>query len=302
MGLNTSLFQSLSGLTAASHSISVSGNNIANVNTTAYKGSRISFETQISQTLKSGSLPTATLGGSNPAQVGLGTRLAAIERNFNDGSLQPTGINSQLAIEGNGFFVLNFDSSTRYTRAGVFTLDRDKNLVNPDGGLVQGFGVDNQFNVVQGVQGNVNIPIGTLTLAEATQNVQFGGNLNADGDVATQGSVTTSADMYSDPTQTTAIVAGDVLTTVHDNAGTPIFAAGDVVTITGADKGGARIPDHTFEVGATNTTGSDDFGATVQDFLDFMEDILGINTAVGGGVTLSPAGEVVITGNSGDGQ
>ncbi len=298
MGLQTSLFQSLSGLNASSQTISVSGNNIANVNTTAFKGSRASFETQISQTLMTGSLPTATLGGSNPAQVGLGTRLASIDRNFNDGSLQPTGINTNLAIEGQGFFVVNFDSTVRYTRAGTFTLDRDKNLVNPDGGLVQGFGVDDQFNVVQGVQQNINIPIGSLTVAEATQNVQFAGNLNANGDIATVGSQIVGDVVFSDPGATIAAVPTDALTALRDSAATLLFATGDVITVTGAEKGGARIPDHTFEIGPANTTGSDDFGTTLQDFVDFLEDILGIDTAISGGVSVV-AGALTIDGNTG---
>lgn len=298
MGLQTSLFQSLSGLNASSQSISVSGNNIANINTTAFKGSRASFETQISQTLKTGSLPTATLGGSNPAQVGLGTRLAAIDRNFNDGSLQPTGINTDLAIEGQGFFVVNFDSSVRYTRAGTFTLDRDKNLVNPDGGLVQGFGVDDEFNVVQGVQQNINIPIGSLTVAEATRDVQFAGNLNAEGDITTVGSVIASDVVFSDPGATIPAVATDALTSLVDSTATVLFATGDVITVTGAEKGGATIPDHSFEVGPANTTGSDTFGTTLQDFMDFLDDILGIDTTVSGGISVA-AGALTVTGNTG---
>jgi len=299
MGLQTSLFQALSGLTASSQSISVSGNNISNVNTTAFKGSRASFETQISQLLSAGSLPTAALGGSNPSQVGLGTRLATISRNFNDGALQPTGVNTDLAIEGNGFFTLRFDNSTRFTRAGTFSLDRDKNLVNPDGGLVQGFGIDQQFKVVQGVQQDINIPIGTLTLAEATQNVNFSGNLDASGDIATSGALITAAPVFSDAALTTLAVPTDTLTVLRDGTtGALLFSTGDVITITGADKGGATIPDHTFEVGPANTTASDDFGTSFQDFMDFMEDIMGIDTAVGGGITVA-AGALTLTGNTG---
>ena len=297
MGLQTALFQSLSGLNANSQTISVSGNNISNVNTTGFKASRASFETQISQSLGSGSQPTATLGGSNPSQVGLGVRLSEISRNFNDGSLQPTGVNTDLAIEGAGMFVLDFNGSQRYTRAGTFSLDRDKNLVNPDGGFVQGFAVDSQFNVVQGLQTNVNIPIGTLTLAEATQNVQFSGNLNTDGQIATQGSINTSAVLFSAPA--VPAVAGDLLTTLQDaGAASLFFAAGDVITITGVEKGGATLPDHTFEVGPANTTGSDDFGTTLQDYMDFLEEVLGIDTTISGGIAVV-AGAIEITGNTG---
>ncbi len=301
MGLQTSLFQALSGLTSSSTGISVSGNNIANVNTTAFKSSRAAFETQISQTLKNGSLPSANLGGSNPAQVGLGVRLSTISRNFNDGALQPTGVNTDLAIEGNGFFVLRFGSSIRFSRAGNFTLDSNKNLVNADGGLIRGFGVDGLFNVVQGVQQDINIPIGTLTLAEATNTVNFAGNLDASGDIATQGSVIAAAPMFSDAGLTVPAVATDAMTVLRDGtSGALLFATNDVITITGADKGGATIPDHTFEVGPANTTGSDDFGATLQDFMDFLEDVLGIDTTVSGGLSVAASGALTITGNSGE--
>ncbi len=298
MGLQTSLYQSLSGLNASSQSLSVSGNNIANVNTTAFKGSRASFETQISQTLLSGSLPTATRGGTNPSQVGLGTRLAEISRKFTDGSLQPTGVNTDLAIEGSGFFVLNFDSSVRYSRAGTFSLDSDKNLVNPDGGLVQGFGIDENFNVVQGVQQGINIPIGSLTLAQATTTVAFEGNLNADGQPATQGTLISSDILYADAAATTQAVPTDNLDTLRSAAGPAMFNLGDVITVSGARKGGATLPDHTFEINASNTTNSDAFGTTLQDFMDFLEDMLGIDTLVSGGLSVT-GGVLDITGNSG---
>ena len=298
MGLQTALFQSLSGLNANSQSISVSGNNIANVNTTGYKSSRASFETQISQTLSSGSLPTATLGGSNPSQVGLGVRLAEVSRNFNDGSLQPTGVNTDVAIEGAGMLVLDFNGSQRYTRAGTFSLDRDKNLVNPDGGFVQGFAVDSQFNIVQGVQTNMNIPIGSLTLAEQTRNVQFSGNLNTDGPVATQGSVNVSDVLFSDPAATVQALATDALNVLRDASAALMFNTGDIITISGVEKGGATLPDHTFEIGPANTTASDDFGTTLQDFMDFLEDVLGIDTTVGGGIAMV-GGALTITGNTG---
>lgn len=298
MGLQTSLFQALSGMTSNSHSISVSGNNIANVNTTAFKGSRATFETQISQTLSAGSVPTATQGGSNPLQVGLGTKLAAISRNFNDGSLQPTGINTDLAIEGGGFFVLRDNGGVRFTRAGSFLLDRDKNLVKPGGGLVQGYGVDSQFNIIQGAQQNINIPIGTLTLAVPTTGVTFTGNLNANGALATTGSVINSDPLFSDAAATVPAVATDLLTSIRDVAGPAMFTSGDVITISGARKGGVTLLDKTFEIGAANTTGSDDFGTTIQDFMDFLEDILGIDTTVSGGVSMA-GGVMTVTGNSG---
>ena len=300
MGLTTALFTSLSGMDANSQAITVTGNNIANVNTSGFKSSRASFETQISQTLGSGSAPTAERGGTNPTQIGLGTRVGSISRNFSSGSLQPTGINTDAAIEGNGFYILNLEGVTRYTRAGNFELDRDFKVVNPDGGRLQGFGVDSDFNVIEGVLGDLVIPIGTLTLAEATREVRFGGNLDADGDAATVGTLITSDPVFSDVGATTPAVDADNLTILFDGGGSQLFQTGDVITFTGAQKGGATLPPKTFEVGTTNTTGSDENGELLRDLLDFLEDVFGIDTTVSGGATVLGTGALSLEGNSGE--
>jgi flagellar hook protein FlgE len=299
MGLNTALFTSLSGMTANSKAISVIGNNIANVNTTGFKASRASFETQVSQSLSNGSGPTSELGGSNPSQIGLGTRIGSVTRNFQTGSLQPTGINTDLAIEGNGFFSVVLNGSTRFTRDGSFSLDSDFNLVNSDGGLVQGFGVDDEFNVIEGVLRGINIPIGALTLAEATRTVQFAGNLNAGGDATTTGSIITSEPLFADTGATTAALTTDSLDSLFDAAGNQRFAVGDVITVNGAQKGGATLANQSFEVGATNTTGADAHGTALSDLTAFLEGVLGIDTTVNGGVSISALGELTIEGNGG---
>ena len=300
MGLTTALFTGLSGLRTNSQAIAVTGDNIANLNTTGYKASRVTFETQISDILISpASGPSAQLGGTNVAQIGLGTSIGSITRNFNDGALAPTGVATDLAIEGNGFFVVNVNGLQRFTRAGSFQLDRDFNLVNPDGGLVQGYGIDSAFNVVTGVLTDLKIPIGVLTLAEATNTVTIGGNLNTDGPAAVNSSFIQSDAIFSDPGATIPATAADVLTTLFDAGGAPMFALGDVVTFTGATKGGATLPTKTFEVGPVNTTASDDNGDLLQDFIDFMDDVMGIDNSVSGGIVVNAAGQIEITGNSG---
>lgn len=303
MALQTALFSSLTGITANSKLLAVSGNNIANVNTTAYKKSRITFETEISQRLSSGSAPSGTLGGTNPSQLGLGTRISSITRDFSTGSLQPTGVNTDMAIDGNGFFIVESQGSTRYTRTGNFVLDRDFDLVSAAGGRVQGFGVDENFQVVEGLLQDLTIPVGVLTIAEATRNVTFAGNFNAAGDVATVGSISTSAKLYSDALATTPIVGTDALTTVFDAAGTALFALGDVITVSGVTKGSAAVGERTFEVGPANTTGSSDFGTTVDDYMAFLDDILGLDTTLTSatstpGVTLV-GGQILVEGNTG---
>ncbi len=198
MALTNALFTGLTGLSAASTAVDVAGNNIANVNTTAFKRSRITFETQISQTLAGASAPSGELGGTNPAQVGRGVRVGAIEQDFTTGSIQPTGSSTDVAIEGNGFFVVDGGGQQLYTRNGNFGLDRDYNLVTSDGQKVQGFGVDDDYNVVEGVLRDISIPTGVLSIAEPTTEVKFAGNLNAGGDLATQGAITAFSPLFTD--------------------------------------------------------------------------------------------------------
>jgi flagellar hook protein FlgE len=307
MALTTSLYTSLSGMTANSQAIAITGNNIANANTTAFKSSRADFETQVSQNLSSGTAPSAVSGGTNPVQIGLGTRLAAATRTFTNGPIQPTGVNTDLAIEGGGFFVLKQDGVTRYTRAGNFTIDSDSMLVGK-GHRVQGYGVDDQFNIVEGVIGDMAIPIGMLTIAQATSKVRFAGNLNAAGDVAQNGTRIVSSALFSDAAATTPAGAGDSLAGLHNIGGQPLFNVGDIITISGASKGNGGLPERTFEVADPATfnpanppaTGATTIGATLADFMNFLRGALGIHSDIGGGVTVDAAGQIVIEGNTGE--
>lgn len=301
MSITRAMFSGLTGLNANSQTIGVAGNNIANVNTTSFKRSQAHFETQVSQTLKNGSAPSSALGGTNPAQAGLGTRLAAITRDFSDGGLQPTGVPTHAAIEGNGFFIVEKGGSRRFTRDGTFQLDRDYNLVTNSGARVQGYGVDTDFNVVPGLLQDVNIPLGILTIAQATENVNIGGNLNTGGNVATQGSIIESEPLYSDAAATIPAVPTDALTSLFGADGSARFPTGAVLNVGTITRGGAELPSRTFEVGAANTTGSNAFGTTLGDFMTFIQDITGIDTTTSNapGVTVNPLGRVVVESNMG---
>jgi flagellar hook protein FlgE len=101
-----SLFSGISGLRAHQQMMDVTGNNIANVNTTGYKSSQTIFEDTLSQMVRSAATPRTDIGGTNPAQVGLGVRTAAISTNFVQGSAQSTGRNTDLMVSGDGFFVV----------------------------------------------------------------------------------------------------------------------------------------------------------------------------------------------------
>lgn len=298
MGLSTSLFTGLSGLNSNARSIEVTGNNIANANTVGFKSSRVSFETQLSQTIGSGRAPSAELGGTNPSQVGLGSRTASITRDFSTGSIQPTGVNTDIAIEGNGFFIVKNGGEQFYTRAGNFSIDSNFNLVTSAGALVQGFGVDDDFKVAEGQLTNINIPLGQLTLVEPTTYVRMAGNLNAAGDAATGGSLTDSVQLFSDAAGTALADAATALSSLFLGNGTPVLADGDVITMEGATRGGSQLASKTFQVGATNTTQSDDIGTTMQDFMDFLQDVFGVQSVGTAGVTMND-GKLTIEGNGG---
>jgi flagellar hook protein FlgE len=161
----------------------VVGNNLANVNTNGFKKGRVNFHDMISQNVQGASRPTEELGGVNPKQVGLGMNIAAIDTIHTQGSLQLTGVMSDLAIIGEGFFIMKTGEINLYTRNGAFGLDEQGTLVNPANGMrVQGWQaqiVDNvpTINTSSSV-GDLVIPIGAKDPAAATTAVKMACNLN----------------------------------------------------------------------------------------------------------------------------
>ena len=129
MGLTTALNTSLNGLTLNETAIEVIGNNIANAATNGFKSSAVQFTTQLSRTLSVGSDPQGVNGGTNPRQVGLGSTTAAIRRDFSQGAITTSTSPSDLAIEGEGFFVLSGSEGQVYSRNGNFTLNNQSQLV-----------------------------------------------------------------------------------------------------------------------------------------------------------------------------
>ncbi|SKA86401.1 flagellar hook protein FlgE [Caloramator quimbayensis] len=138
-----SLFSGVSGMKSQQTKLDVIGNNIANVNTTSFKSARVTFKDMLSQTLQGASAPAGGKGGTNPKQAGLGVSVAAIDTNMTQGALQPTGRATDLAIEGNGFFIVSDGIEKRYTRDGAFSIDKDGYLITSEGLHVMGFRNDN---------------------------------------------------------------------------------------------------------------------------------------------------------------
>ena len=137
-----SLFAGISGLRVNQTMLDVTGNNIANANTTGFKASTTVFSDTLSQMLTAASGGNAERGGTNPIQIGLGVQLAATSTNFGQGSAQLTGRPTDIMLQGDGFFVLRDGAENVYSRAGAFTFDQTGVLVAPNGMRVQGYALD----------------------------------------------------------------------------------------------------------------------------------------------------------------
>lgn len=182
-----SLYAGVSGLRNHQTRMDVIGNNIANVNTVGYKGSRVTFQDVLSQTVRGASAGNGARGGTNPMQVGLGMGVASIDTLFTDGSFQPTGKPTDLSIQGAGFFILTDGTNQMYTRAGNFDFDNEGNYLVPGTGyrvagwVADASGVVNANGPVTGIQ----IPVGITMAAKVSTLTTGKGNLSADAPVGT---------------------------------------------------------------------------------------------------------------------
>jgi flagellar hook protein FlgE len=206
-----SLYAGVSGLKNHQTRMDVIGHNISNVNTYGYKFTRVTFQDMLSQTIAGASRPEETKGGVNPKQVGLGMTIAAIDRIFTQGSLQTTGNQTDLAISGDGFFVVAHGDKNYYTRSGTFGIDKDGTVVNPANGLkVQGWmSTRNEAGEMtvnpSGSTEDLVIPIYGKIEARETTDVKYKCNLdsrspivpdNATARMRASAGVTTNIDVY----------------------------------------------------------------------------------------------------------
>lgn len=181
MALLNSLFAGVSGLRNHQAMMDVIGNNISNVNTIGYKGSRVTFSDTFNQFVKAGTNPTSTSGGTNSFQVGLGMKINSIDRNWNQGTFERTGITTDLALQGQGMFILKSNGQQFYSRAGAYIFDADGKLVNPqNGAIVQGKVANGLGEIPAGttlqdivIDKNLRLP------AVKTTETSWGGNLQS---------------------------------------------------------------------------------------------------------------------------
>lgn len=270
-----SLTSGVSGLINHQMKMDVLGNNIANINTVGYKGGRISFSEALSQTISKAN-PGSGTSFINPMQVGLGMKTMSIENVFTQGSLEMTGINTDMAIEGEGFFVLKTGDHNLYSRAGQFFFDADGRLVNHRGLAVQGWMMNNRNLEIGLGSGNLNdivIDSNMVSEAAATNNVWLSGNLNA--------GLQTVSEVWSLNTPLTEAGAEATVATELNNldqTSTPLVA-GDTIVISGFNPDGSAVT-------GTYTYAA---GDTVQNLLDT------INTAYTGTTATFVNGQIILT-------
>lgn len=311
MSLMKSLNSGVSGLRAFQTKMDVIGNNISNVETTGFKASRITFTEMLSQQIGSGQ--SSESAPSSAAKVGLGTRIASIDRDFNQGGLQDTGRKSDLAIEGDGFFMVEDGEQSYLTRAGNFAFNKDGFLVDQSGRQVQGYNAGSNGEVqASGTTDGIRVDFENIFSPQATQNVYMAGNLGSETStkqvVQAQSAFTTNTGeiaeedtLLNDLAQTTTnFAAGDTIDfefTLNDGTNQTIthtYAAGDTLqdvvdTINaglGAGEGSASLVDGMLVIRSAQAGDS-------QFSLD--------NTAINGtGVMTMPGFQVVEEGNTGN--
>lgn len=167
--VSTSLYTGLSGLRVHQAYIDVIGNNLANVSTPGFRGSRATFSDILSFNVRSGSAPNGSFGGQNPMQIGTGALMGSVDTNTNQGTLQDTGRSLDLALQGRGFFTLTDGNQTYYSRVGSFGIDGNRNLVD----------LRNGMRVVDTTGASISVPASGTLPAQQTSRIQFQGNLPA---------------------------------------------------------------------------------------------------------------------------
>jgi flagellar hook protein FlgE len=173
-----SLFSGVSGLRNHQVRMDVIGNNVANVNTVAFKEGRVTFKEGFAQLLQGASRPPGDQGGINPIQIGLGMQIGSIDQLFSQGNIETTGLNTDLAIQGDSFFVVRKGNQSFYTRSGNFQIDALGQMVSPTNGfVVQGQMYEN--GVLQDGIRDIRLPFGQKVSAKPTTEATLSGNLNA---------------------------------------------------------------------------------------------------------------------------
>lgn len=247
--MSQSLYTAMSGISSATTDLEVISNNVANINTTAFKASSVNFSDVYSETISYGSVASGTTGGRNPVQVGVGTQVSSISKNFGTGSATSTGKSTDFMLQGSGFFtVKSADAHTFYTRAGDFSWDNSGNLVTSDGNKVLGastiLSTTTSATTVRVPTSIISVVAGNPTATFATQLVSSYNNVD---NALTSGTFTlTTTDNAAPPVSTPhtiTIAPGDLagnttnlVTALQTAIGTPAATGITVSQVNGTLK------------------------------------------------------------------
>ncbi|MDT8299987.1 MAG: flagellar hook-basal body complex protein [Sedimentisphaerales bacterium] len=293
--MSFALSAGVTGLQAHQKMIDVAGNNLANVNTTAFKASSITFSELLSETVKKASQPTSTVGGTNPQQMGTGVGVAGINPNMTQGSIVNTGNPLDLALEGEGYFTVSDGQQNVFTRAGAFAVDANSIMVDPATGYrVQRIGAIGESDGFQ-VAGDsdLHVPYGTPMPAQLTSTVTLSGNLSSDATLTTAQTQVLGSDI-SYTSGGTQAVATTLISNLDQYSGT---LSSGTITFSGYKPDGTALgstptADLTMPVTATTTMNdiltwlNTDEGTAAVDEVQTIS-----STATGGTFTLSFGGQ-----------
>ncbi len=268
--MSFALSAGVTGLQAHQKMIDVAGNNLANVNTTAFKASRITFSELLSETIKKASQPTSTIGGTNPQQMGSGVGVAGITPNTIQGSIINTGNPLDLALEGEGYFVVSDGQQNIYTRAGAFAVDADSIMVDPSTGYrvqrIGSLGENDGFQIAG--DSDLHVPYDVPMPARLTSQIVVSGNLSTDETFETPQTQL----LASNVTYTTSGTAGVGTTLINDldqtTSGTYSSAT---IEVTGFAHDGTALTDAT-PLTVDGTT-------TLDDLVSHINTVLGATNA-----------------------
>jgi len=279
MSLMRSLTAGVSGMRGFQTKMDVIGNNIANVNTAGFKASQVNFAELVSQSLTK---PDARFGSAPSLynQVGLGSRVSSISRDFSQGPISSTNVKTDLAIQGNGFFMVNDGVSDFVTRAGNFKFNADGALVTDAGLNVRGFNANADGTVINGGSAeNIRVNFSDIFAPKKTTTVNLAGNLSSNTSTAR---VIGNNNAFTDADNALAVGSQDLATM---NQATTALIDGDIINIAGTAKDGTAITS-TFTYGARND------GTTLDSLITTL------NTAFAGEATAYlQDGKIIIKGD-----
>ena len=290
--MGSALSAAVSGLKAHQTMLDVAGNNLANINTTGYKSSNVTFAELLSQTIKKASAPSGNLGGVNPQQMGSGVGVATISHNMTQGNIIATGQDLDVAIDGEGYFVLNDGDQDVYTRIGSFAVDADNTLVDPATGYkvqrIGTYGEDDGFQVAN--DSSIHIPWDAAMPASATTEIVLNGNLRASAPAteATTHKITGNL-AYTTGSGTSAATASTYISDLDQWNTALANGATGTIRVSGVKEDGTTFTNQNI----TWTGAAAGSGDTFQTILTQLTALFDESTA-----TLNSDGKIVITGDT----